>query len=248
MRVSLRLLFTLAFVVLILPKIVTWYWNSGPGRTKELVQQHQDAVDEYGEAATARKDGLVNSLGELRIEDPAFEKCVATNMEKYHGVIGKSGIDHAAEVTTLLCDRRGITSLNGIENMRNLTSVSFRDNNIRDLNPLGPLSKLVDVDLSGNTHLENVDALLEIQGLKRVSITDQEEVFCYEIESVLKRVKENLLPNDVSPLRGFKNLKCRGRDNPNTKKLVLKRQRGESLTFEEQQIVDDYEFNESSRF
>jgi len=247
MRVSARLLITLVFVVLVLPKIVSWYWDKKLVEPEEKFDAYENTLEGIDAAVESHEEGLLASLDEIQIEDPAFKKCIARNLGRYRGVVDGSGYRTATDIKILECDRLGIDSIRGVEFFPNLVSLSLRDNNIQDLNPLDQSSKLESIDLTGNPDIENIEALMYAYDLKSASFSDLNEAYCYEVENVLKHVKANLPRNAVSPLQSFKHLQCRGKFTPTIKKLLLRQQRGEPLTNGELEDISDYELNESRR-
>lgn len=243
-----RLLFTLGFVVLILPKIVSWYWQTGVVDEKEKLEAYDTQLSDIREDAKEHSRSLLTSLDQISIEDPKLRSCIVENLDRYRGVTNGSGYNVATDLNILHCDRRGITSISGLEHFENLKDVSFRDNNIGRLDAASQLEYLEVIDLSGNSNLENIELLVHVDKLKKLSIGDQNTAFCYEIEKVISHIRENIPANAVKPVGNFKNMRCRGKSTDLVKKLVLRKQKGEELTHEEIELVTDYEHNETLRY
>lgn len=74
-------------------------------------------------------------------------------------------------LTTLVAREAGILDLEGIQNLRALTSLGLRDNpELRDIGPLGELTNLVLLDLDWNPLIDDVGPLSGLTSLERLSI------------------------------------------------------------------------------
>lgn len=99
----------------------------------------------------ARK--LIASLDKTGIADPALLGCVWDAFDKDPGELTQSIMD---SVTELHCSRKGVKSLQGIEQFRNLEEIDLSGNSLTSLKSLAGLSKLLHVTVYDN-YLRDLD-------------------------------------------------------------------------------------------
>lgn len=97
-------------------------------------------------------------LSSLSISDYALNKCIQD-----------TGREYAEDITTLVCNNKGIVILEGIEALSELKSLHLNFNEINDITPLVELKKLNTLYLSGN-QIDSLDALTELTELNELGI------------------------------------------------------------------------------
>lgn len=115
-------------------------------------------------------------LSSLNISDYALNKCIQG-----------TGREFAEDITTLVCNNKGIVMLEGIETLSELKSLHLSFNEINDITPLVELKKLNTLYLNGN-QIDSLDALTELTKLSELGI------------------QKNLI-QDLSPLQSISSLK-----------------------------------------
>lgn len=96
---------------------------------------------------------LISSLDKTGIADPALLGCVWDAFDKDPGELTQSIMD---SVTELHCSRKGVKSLQGIEQFRNLEEIDLSGNALTSARSLAGLSKLQHVAINNN-YLRDLD-------------------------------------------------------------------------------------------
>jgi uncharacterized repeat protein (TIGR02543 family) len=102
----------------------------------------------------------------------------------------------------------GITNLQGIENLTNLTSLDLSHNQISDVSPLAKLTKLTDLDLSWN-QISDVSPLSRLTKLTELILGDNQISDVSPLANLTNLTELDLSHNqisDVSPLAKLTNL------------------------------------------
>jgi Leucine-rich repeat (LRR) protein len=97
-------------------------------------------------------------LSTLSISDYALDKCIK-----------ETGREYIEDITTLVCNNKGIQILEGINDLTQLKSLHLSFNEINDITPLVELTKLKTLYLGGN-NIHNLDALSELSELTELGI------------------------------------------------------------------------------
>ncbi|CAL5973413.1 Conserved_hypothetical protein [Hexamita inflata] len=79
--------------------------------------------------------------------------------------------DYVCNVTTLHVTNSGLTKLDGIQKMKQLTDLNLSDNKLTDASLLADLVKLENLDVSNNRLLE-VDFIVQLNQLRKLSLKD----------------------------------------------------------------------------
>jgi len=85
---------------------------------------------------------------DLIIPEPALQNAIARSLGVSEQKLSKSLVEN--KLFRLQADDLGIRDLSGLEHAKNLESLVLRDNIIEDLGPIQGLTKLKNLDLSGN--------------------------------------------------------------------------------------------------
>lgn len=244
MKISARLLITLAFCVLVLPFIVKNYFLSGKGQQITNEKNYQNEITKIEEGSKNYKDQLLTSVEELPFEDTALKKCVIDNISKYFGISDSKGLlQSAADLKSLECHRQGITSLEGLTSLKKLETISLSDNDIEDASPLARVDSLRTINLSyGNKSISNIEELAQLNNLTNIRFPDLKQTFCYEIDRIIESMKDN---SKSKITHNAKNIDCRGKKTNFVIKALRRQSNGEELTSEQSEALSDYEENQS---
>lgn len=107
----------------------------------------------------------------VSFHDPNLEVCVKSALGI--GPTDPITTTLAQTLTSLDCNTRGIQSLNGLESLSNLTTLSLFDNTISDITPLSGLIQLTFLNLPGNS-ISDISPLVANPGL---GVGDQIDLF-----------------------------------------------------------------------
>ncbi|UHP10447.1 leucine-rich repeat domain-containing protein [Listeria marthii] len=111
-------------------------------------------------------------------------------------------------ITHLSADAAGITTIEGMQYLTNLSELELKDNQITDLSPLTNLTKITELGLSGNP-LRDVSALAGLKNLKTMNLiyTDITDVTPLAGLSNLQVLNLDINQiTDISSLAGLSNL------------------------------------------
>ncbi|HAK0982816.1 TPA: class 1 internalin InlE [Listeria monocytogenes] len=111
-------------------------------------------------------------------------------------------------VTHLSAKSAGITTIEGLQYLTNLSELELIDNQVTDLNPLKNLTKITELRLSGNP-LKDVSALAGLKNLKTMDLiyTDITDVTPLAGLSNLQVLNLDINQiTDITPLAGLSNL------------------------------------------
>ena len=109
-------------------------------------------------SSTSQNSIKLTPIETLSISDYSLDLCIKDTGRKY-----------IEEITTLVCNNKGIQFLEGIEALTQLKSLYLSFNEINDITPLVELKKLKTLYLSGN-QISSLDALSELTELTELGI------------------------------------------------------------------------------
>jgi Leucine-rich repeat (LRR) protein len=92
--------------------------------------------------------GCVLFADNLFIPEPALQRAIARSLGVSEKNLSQSLVEN--QLIRLQANDLGLRDLTGLEHAKNLESLVLRDNLIKDLSPIQGLSKLKNLDLSGN--------------------------------------------------------------------------------------------------
>ncbi|MFM2075861.1 MAG: hypothetical protein RJB34_2166 [Pseudomonadota bacterium] len=98
-------------------------------------------------SAIASPIAMAGSAAPSVIEDLALQYCIAEQLGKDPAAIKQADF---SEITTLHCEGASVLSLNGIQSLSNLESLTLNNNEISDIKPLQSLTKLYYLNLNNN--------------------------------------------------------------------------------------------------
>ena len=248
MRLSTRLLFTLIFCALILPKAIEFLGgHDAQLGKKSIAYQEEQTIQKITNQQESYKQQLLTNLDDLKIRDEKFKECIVSNISKYFGLTDSSSgkIESPTELGSILCDGIVVNSVSGIEKFKKLKFISLRGSDINNVAPLSRVLSLSSIDLSdGNTKIHNIGELAQLNSLKNIQFPDLEENYCYEAENVVFNMKENF---GREARHNFKNIKCRGKNVYRISKIRKKLNNNELLSPEESDLWRDFQTNEDWR-
>jgi len=270
MSISLRLFIILAILLLVVPAIFKKtpapnanfqtevelgspqnYQADTNNLTNESTNINRDGKSTLSKNASTNQlthDGekLKASISTLGLRDEGLINCVTSNLSRYFDVRNLDNvIQDASEMTSLICHRSNIKSLNGIEVLSNLTYLSLSDNDeLTDLSPLVRLSNLESLDLDyASENIENIEVLQNLNNLKKISFPNMPNTYCYQAEKVVK----NMQWHHDTIKHNLNQTYCRGQNNQALRDALFKQKRGEELSEKQLQLIEDYEENERWR-
>lgn len=139
----------------------------------------------------------------VRFQNSELENLVRNELAIYSGDILYSALAGITDVSSY--NYQG--SLEGIEMLYNLTSVSFCDNSdIRDVTPLSRLKKLTQIKLNRNNNLENLESLASLPFLESLSLKHCGLTSVTFLKNFKKLKYLYLNENDVQSLEGIQGL------------------------------------------
>jgi Leucine-rich repeat (LRR) protein len=109
-------------------------------------------------SSTSQNSVKLTPIETLSISDYSLDLCIKN-----------TGREYLEEITTLVCNNKGIQYLEGIEALTQLKSLYLSFNEINDITPLVGLKNLKTLYLSGN-QISNLDALSELTELTELGI------------------------------------------------------------------------------
>lgn len=147
---------------------------------------------------------LNNQRLNLIFKDTNLELAVREVLNKPNGDLTIVDVE---SITSLDINYKDITSLDGIQNLKNLESLNLRNNKITDIRPLSNLSKLKDLYLSENK-ISDLSSLKNLSNLEYLSLEGNE---IKEIDSLgkLKNLQTlNLTRNNIKYIKGISSAKA----------------------------------------
>ena len=273
MKLMIRLLFLVVFFVYGVPKVMEYLQMHNTYTLQQRDAKNEQAGQYYAEGLSKKKSktkrDLQDSMGSVGIFDSNLRKCILNNLDVYTlspEPLGELGVRN---ITRLLCEQAGISSIEGLGQLRSLSSLSLRGNsiddvyplaglkqlknldlsnnkNLRDVSALGRLSTLESLSLTGNNQIENIAALADIKTLRSISLPHMQETYCYEVARLVANMREN---HESGGWRGVSensgSVNCRGKHSHQITSILRKQERGESLSYDERKTLSDYEHDQS---
>ena len=148
----------------------------------------------------------------VHFQDAKLEAAVRGVLEQPNGYIRYHSLTTIAELDASYYE---ITSLEGIQALRNLVSLKLEGNFITDLNPLSQLSRLRQLNLRTNP-IANIEPLSKLQKLESLDLRSNQISDISPLAQLTQlkdlNLRDNVI-NDISPLAGLpriKNLNLRG--------------------------------------
>lgn len=147
------------------------------------------------------------SRAENLFPDPGLENCVREAIEKPSGELT---VEDVSSLTHMECQNRNIYSIDGIENFKAATKLSFWENRISDISPLENLTNLIWLQL-GNNEIEDIGSLSKLTNLTRLglALNDIEDIVVLRKLTALEwlNLDNNRLENqDLTFLRNLNKL------------------------------------------
>lgn len=106
----------------------------------------------------------------IQFKDENLKSAILSEMKKQHFIAWSAKDiteDDALKVKTLMLFGKLITSIEGLENFKNLTSLYLYSNNLTDLTPLASLSNLNWLNVKCN-QISNMDVLQSLPNLTHI--------------------------------------------------------------------------------
>lgn len=142
---------------------------------------------------------------QVTFEDPALEAVIRELIRKKEGQLFVSDIRNIVEINA---ERKGITSLEGLQDCKKLKSLFIGFNEITDLEPIRELKFLTTLFVRYNK-ISNVDALGNLSNLNNLDMTGNKVTDIKPLESLTELQFLGLGNNfvkDISPISNLTNL------------------------------------------
>ena len=194
------ILFTL--VILITSLIISpvqAYTNTGKGINTN--------VEKGDETDVSQSSVDIKQTGErINFADEKLELVVREQVGKISGDLLPSDLE---EITNINAYDKGITSLEGIQYLTNLTSLSLRWNQIQDLGPLSSLKNIKSLNLDGN-RISDISPLGSLSNLSELDLSSNTINDLEALSGLVNLERLGLRYNrvtDINPLESLINLK-----------------------------------------
>jgi len=109
--------------------------------------------------------GSGSEISKVAFSDPSLAECVQSTA-------AINGWSLLADVTSLDCSDANIRLLNGLQSFTSLETLSLRGNIVSDITLLSDLDNINVLDLSANSSVRNIDALLLLNNLTQVNLSE----------------------------------------------------------------------------
>ena len=169
----------------------------------------EENLEAYRTAIAASATGSLTELTQIQtlVEESNTNSSNTNNMDA--GLLAcikasAEGVPTEA-VTSLVCSGPGITSLTGIEQFLNLTSLNLKDNQISDFSPLTGLVKLQTLNLE-NTNLSNVSALRDMVNMTNLVLRGNSLSDIYPLEDLVNITHLDLRLNSIKNIAPLRNM------------------------------------------
>ncbi|EAE7074005.1 class 1 internalin InlE [Listeria monocytogenes] len=182
-KVILRIVVTLAAVL----AITFWVGMSSKEVQAAVIEQPTPINEIFTDPVVA--DNVKTLLGKADVTDEVTQ----TDLDS---------------VTHLSAKSAGITTIEGLQYLTNLSELELIDNQVTDLNPLTNLTKITELRLSGNP-LKDVSALAGLKNLKTMDLIYTDITNVTPLAGLSNLQVLNLDINqitDITPLAGLSNL------------------------------------------
>lgn len=183
--------------------IVSCYCLSGCIEGKNSSHSSNNATAKPA-IAPSNPSANYTSLSSLSFADPALEACVLATKQEF-----------VENVHSLICNNKGIVSLEGIEELTELKTLFVSFNQIQNVDPISSLNKLKALYINGN-EITDISALsnltqLAVLGIQRNNIMDISAL--NQIDSLKKLNLRNNSIQDFSALDNIQLESLSGKNN-----------------------------------
>lgn len=209
-----------------------------------LEKKENFEIEKYNKEILSRNRFLLDSLNKLNIKDKGLLDCIKNEANKFmdfnsSNIISSNVVDL---IVSIDCKRLGINSIEGIEDLINLSHVNLSENPLKTIKPLLHLKKLKSVNLS-KVKLSNSDEVFLFNNLKKITPPILSDMYCQDI-------KEKL---DESPIKNLtinvSSLECKGGDENKIKiqNILAKQSLGVQISVEEEVLLLEYKLNQQKK-
>ena len=108
----------------------------------------------------------------IQFKDENLKSAILSEMKKQHFIAWSAKDiteDDALKVKTLMLFGKLITSIEGLENFKNLTDLNLNNNQISDLKPLATLTNLTELNL-GTNQISDLAPLASLSNLNWLNV------------------------------------------------------------------------------
>ena len=180
-------------------------------------------------AADKRVEDTLKTLDNVDIGDNNLRACIAETAKLY---AEGNGVTDITQLPRLSCEGREINYIDGISALSGLEFIDLSYNNISDIYELHKLQSVKTMWLTNNP-ISTVSALQEMPNLESVKLPDMPDFYCYELLQATQNIQHNI-----------KNIECKGKYGLDINSMITRLNRGEELSIEEQERLENYRYNE----
>jgi len=132
--------------------------------------------------------------------ESAIKEFFKANYHDYYDGTGALTKEVMEQINTLVIQEdKGITSLDGMEQFKNLKVLWIQNNSIKDLKPIAGLIKLNSLVLSNN-NIESIEALQDLIELQTLDIRDNRITDIRSLNKLNKLERLNISNNNISDI------------------------------------------------
>ena len=139
---------------------------------------------------------------EIKFQDPKLEQAIRVKINKPSGKLYQ---DDVLGIIKLDVEKRGITSIEGIQYLKNLQDLDLDDNKIVDISPLSGLAKLKELDLENN-QITDLSPLLGLINLEELDFEKNKVSDISPLSNLTKLKELEFEHNQVSDISALANL------------------------------------------
>lgn len=213
-------------------------------KLKQFEDQLEADFEKHANEILIGDNQILQSLGSIQIKDENFRACIRSEIDKYIGIHPDSRVssDAIELIKTLNCQRRGIASIDGIEDLKHLSHLDLSDNPLTSIKSLENLTELKSLHLN-KVRLRNNNELFSLKYLNRLSPPILSEAYCQDIEKWSKELPVSLVAYVDS------NYDCKGGSSVDAdiSRLLAKQALGVDLSIEEEILVLEYKINQQKK-
>jgi hypothetical protein len=213
-------------------------------KLKQLEEKFESDFDVRNDEILLRDDQLLQSLDNLQIKDENFKGCLRDEIGRYMGIHPDSRVssDVVELIKSLNCQGRGVSSIDGVDNLKNVSHLDLSDNPLTSIRTLVNLAELKSLHLN-KVRLKNDNELFALKYLNRLSPPVLNKAYCQDVEKWAK----GLSMSSVMHIDSI--YECKGglNDEVEVSKLLAKQALGAVLSTEEEILVLEYKLNQQKK-
>ncbi|NLD50272.1 MAG: DUF5050 domain-containing protein, partial [Clostridiaceae bacterium] len=158
--------------------------------------------DSYKVVVITSEEKLADSEEVINFKDIKLEEVIREVINKPEGDLTKGDVQ---TIISLNAQKKDISDLDGIENLKNLLELFLFDNNIRSIECLKEIKNLTVLDLWGN-RIQDIGSLRELTGLNVLDLACNQIIDISPLEKLDEIRKLSLYDNSITDITVLKEL------------------------------------------